>query len=102
MTQLTESTTLIREQVGGDTYTYYPLGKHIVIAPGICGGRPTFKYTRLEIMLILSLLASGETIEQVTADYANSHLSLEAIQEALLLAGEAFVQTTQQTYPLAA
>lgn len=102
MTQLLDSTKLIREQVGDDIYTYYPLGKHIVIAPGICGGRPTFKYTRLEVTLILSLLANGENIEQVIADYASSHLSPGAIQEAILLAGEAFIQTTRQIYPLAA
>lgn len=102
MTQFAKSTELVHEQVGDDIYEYYPLGKHVVIAPGICGGRPTFKYTRLEVSLILSLLARGESIEQVIADYADSRLSPEAVQEAILLAGEAFVQTTQHIYPFAA
>ena len=35
---------LKREIIGGEPYEYYPITKHIV-APGICGGRPTFKYT---------------------------------------------------------
>jgi uncharacterized protein (DUF433 family) len=99
MTQFAKSTKPVHEQVGDDIYEYYPLGKHVVIAPGICGGRPTFKYTRLEVSLILSLLARGENIEQVTADYADSRLTAEAIQEAIHLAGEAFVQTTQRIYP---
>ena len=39
---------LVYEIVGGETYEYYPLGKYVVAAPKVCGGRPTFKYTRLE------------------------------------------------------
>jgi len=39
---------LVREIVGGEPYEYYPVGRYIVIAPGVCGGRPTFKYTRDE------------------------------------------------------
>jgi uncharacterized protein (DUF433 family) len=101
MMQLSEPAQLNRERVGDDTYAYYSLGEHVVIAPGVCGGRPTFKYTRLEVALILSLLAQGETVDEIIADYADSHLSIEAIQESLLLAGEAFVQTTQRIYPLA-
>jgi hypothetical protein len=56
---------LVREMYGDSLYEYYPLGKYIVAAPGICGGRPTFKYTRLEVSVILSLIALGETVEQV-------------------------------------
>ena len=40
---------LVREIVGGAPYEYYPLGEFVVIAPGVCGGRPTLKYTRLEV-----------------------------------------------------
>jgi len=36
---------LVREIVGGEPSEYYPLGRHIVVAPGVCGGRPTFTYT---------------------------------------------------------
>ena len=87
MTQLAKSTKLVHERVGDDMYTYYPLGKYVVIAPDICGGRPTFKYTRLEVALILSLLAHGESVEQVIADYDHSRLTPEAIQEAIRLFG---------------
>jgi len=48
---------LVREIVGGEPYEYYPVGRHIVIAPGVCGGRPTFKYTRIDVRHALNLLA---------------------------------------------
>lgn len=35
---------LMTEIVGGEPYEYYPLGEYVVRAPGVCGGRPTFKY----------------------------------------------------------
>lgn len=35
---------LVREGDGDDVYEYYPLGEYVVVAPGVCGGRPTFKY----------------------------------------------------------
>ena len=40
---------LMTEMVGGEPYQYYPLGDYVVRAVGVCGGRPTFKYTRIEI-----------------------------------------------------
>ena len=43
------STKLIREITGGESYEYYPLGRYIVAALGVCGGRPTFKYTRIDV-----------------------------------------------------
>ncbi|MCE7986806.1 MAG: DUF433 domain-containing protein [Caldilinea sp. CFX5] len=30
----------------------------MVAAPGVCGGRPTFKYTRLEATMVLAFLAN--------------------------------------------
>ena len=50
---------LVHEIVGGEVYEYYPLGDHIVAARGVCGGRPTFKYTRIEATGALNLLAAG-------------------------------------------
>src|SRR5207247_6585588 len=40
---------LVCEIVEGEPYEYYPLGQYIVIAPGVCGGRPTFKNTRIDV-----------------------------------------------------
>jgi uncharacterized protein (DUF433 family) len=68
---------LVQEMYGGELYEYYPLCKYIVSAPGVCGGRPTFKHTRLEVSAILASIASGETIEQVVQAYAHSRLSLK-------------------------
>jgi len=77
---------MAREIYGGEVYKYYPLGKYIVAAPGVCGGRPTFKYTRLEVSFILALLAAGKTIEQVVQAYSLSRLTPEAVLEAIRLA----------------
>jgi hypothetical protein len=51
---------LVREQVGGEWYEYIPLGKFVVSAPAVCRGRPTFKYTRIEVAGVLN--ASGRGI----------------------------------------
>ena len=59
--------------------------------PNVCGGRPTFKYTRLEVAVVLDLLAAGWTIERLVHEYAQSHLTPEAITEAVRLAKEALV-----------
>jgi uncharacterized protein (DUF433 family) len=86
---------LVREEVGGgQIYEYYPLGKYIVSAPGICGGRPTFKYTRLEVAVILDLLAAGWTVERLVREYSKSRLTPEAVREALQLAKQALLQRT--------
>ena len=84
---------LVRETFGGVPYDYYPIGKYIVAAPGICGGRPTFKHTRLEVAVVLDLLADGWTIERVVGEYAHSRLTPQAVAEALRLAKEALVTT---------
>ena len=93
---------LVQEIYGGELYEYYPLGKHVVSAPGICGGRPTFKYTRLEVSAVLALIASGETIEQVVQAYALSRLTPEAVREAIRLADQALVQSAEILQPAAA
>src|SRR2546428_6718584 len=81
------STKLVREIVGEESYEYYPLGEYIVVAPGVCGGRPTFKYTRIDVRHALGLLAAGRTAEQVAHGY---DIPLEAVQEALGLAARVF------------
>ena len=81
------STKLVREIVGEESYEYYPLGQYIVAAPGMCGGRPTFKYTRIDVRHASGLLAAGHTVEQVAHSY---DLLIEAVQEALKLAARAF------------
>ncbi|MEK7728251.1 MAG: DUF433 domain-containing protein [candidate division KSB1 bacterium] len=93
-------TKLVRECYGGEIYEYHSLGKHIVMAPGVCGGRPTFKYTRLEVSMILSLLGAGQTIEEVVQAYSLSRLSSEAVHEAIGLANQALVKNTKKLVPV--
>jgi len=81
------------EMYGGEPYAYYALGKYVVVAPGVCGGRPTFKYTRIEAAFILDLLAGGWTIRRVINFYKRPEISEPAIREALRLASAAFVNT---------
>ena len=71
--------TVQHEVVGGEPYDFVPLGQHIVRAAGVCGGRPTFKYTRIEVAGAIGRLASGESI---VAGYAG-HVPREAVQEAI-------------------
>jgi len=73
---------LVNETVNGESYQYYPLGEHIVRASGVCGGRPTFKYTRIEIVGTLDRLAAGETLDEVVAGY-QGRVSREAVVEAV-------------------
>ena len=93
---------LVQEMYGGELYEYYPLGEYIVAAPGVCGGRPTFKYTRLEASMILAQLSLGKTVEQVIKDYWRSKITAEAIYEAIALANQAFIESTSQPQPQAA
>jgi uncharacterized protein (DUF433 family) len=79
---------LTSEIYGGEVYEYYPLGKYIVAAPGVCGGRPTFKYTRLEVSMILAQLSIGRTVDELVGDYRRPELTREAVYEALLLASK--------------
>ena len=73
---------LITEIVGREVYRYYPLSDHVVRAVGVCGERPTFKYTRIEIAGTLERLAAGETIDQIVQGY-RGRVSAAAIAEAI-------------------
>jgi uncharacterized protein (DUF433 family) len=86
---------LVREDVNGTVYEYVPLGKHIVSAPGVCRGRPTFKYTRIEVAGVLSLLRAGKSIGEVVTDY-EGRISRQAVQEAISLAARALVKAGTQ------
>lgn len=83
---------LINETVGDEIYQYYPLSQHIVRAIGVCGGRPTFKYTRIEIAETLERLAEGETIDDIVEGY-RGRVPREAIHEALNLVTHKFIET---------
>ncbi len=83
---------MVREIVGGEPYDYVPLGQYVVRAVGVCGGRPTFKYTRIEVSGALERLASGEPLDSIVAGYAE-RVPREAMQEAVHLVTHHYVDT---------
>ena len=87
---------LVREVRKGRAYEYYPLGKHVVIAPGACGGRPTFRGTRVEVQTVLDVLRSGRSMADLLQGYPA--VPRAAIREAIQLAA----QTLTEHYALAA
>ena len=78
---------LIRKLHAGHQYEYYPLGRYVVIAPGVCGDRPTFKGTRVEVQTVLDCLRNGRSIEDILLSYPT--VSRPAVQEAIQLATRA-------------
>lgn len=94
----TQNGQLVQEMYGGELYEYYPLGKYIVRAPGVCGGQPTFKYTRLEPSIILQL-SLGRAVEEVVAAYQPGRVSVEGVYEAIKLANQAFMALHRTTLP---
>jgi uncharacterized protein (DUF433 family) len=58
-------------------------------------GRPTFKYTRIEITGTLDRLAAGENMDQIVAGYRNK-ISREAVIEAIQLIASQFVKSLPQ------
>ncbi len=74
---------LVIEEFGGREYAYVPLGEYVVAARGVCGGRPTIKYTRLDARHIIGMLRAGELPEQIARNHS---ISADAIAEAEKLA----------------
>ena len=91
-------TKVMTEIIEGEAYQYYPLGKHVVRAVGVCGGRPTFKYTRIEIAGTLDRLAAGESLEEIVAGY-RGRVSREAIIEAIQIVTAGFLKTLPALEP---
>lgn len=82
---------LVREKVGEEWYEYVPLGKFVGSAPAVCHGRPTFKYTRIEVAGVLERLGAGHGAEVLIAD-SRGRLYREAIAEATALAAKALAR----------
>lgn len=93
-----EPSNLVTEIVGGEPYRYYPLGNYVVRAPGVCGGRPTFKYTRIEITGAVERLAAGESIDEVVSGF-RGRVSREAIADAVHLITNQYIESLPQLEP---
>lgn len=77
-----DASAVIREDRGGEPYEYVPLGRHIVSARGVCGGEPTFKYTRINVRFIVDRVRAGESPQEILAAYGG-RITPEALEEAL-------------------
>jgi uncharacterized protein (DUF433 family) len=54
---------------------------HIVHVPGICGGRPTLKGTRISVRHLAQLYKAGDTVEEILQMYP--YLSAAAVYDAI-------------------
>jgi uncharacterized protein (DUF433 family) len=54
---------------------------HIVQVPGICGGRPTMKGTRISVRYIAQLYKAGDAVEEILQ--AHPHLRAAAVYDAI-------------------
>jgi uncharacterized protein (DUF433 family) len=91
---------LVMEIVNDEPYQYYPLGEHVVRAIGVCGGRPTFKYTRIEISGTLGRLAAGESLDALVEGY-RGRVPRAAILEAIRLVTDQFLNALPELQPAA-
>lgn len=55
--------------------------ENIISNPGVLGGKPIIKNTRISVGFILELLASGGSVSAIVAAYPQ--LSEEAVKEAI-------------------
>jgi len=58
--------------------------ERIIRDKGICGGQPVFKGTRVTLRTVLASLASGDSPEEILADFPT--LQMEDIQAAIAFA----------------
>jgi len=74
---------MVVEEFAGREYAYVPLGRYVVAARGVCGGRPTIKYTRLDARHVVGMLRAGESPERIARHH---QIAVAAITEAVELA----------------
>ena len=67
------------------------LGRYIVADSGICGGKPTFRGTRILVEDVLGRVARGMAWETIVEEWRGA-VSMDAIAEAVRLAREALVR----------
>ena len=67
------------------------LGRHVVVDPRICHGKPTFRGTRILVADVLEQVSTGMSWDAIIAEW-NGNLTKEAIAEAVGLASEALLR----------
>jgi uncharacterized protein (DUF433 family) len=83
-----------REKMGEEWYEYVPLGTFVASTQAVCRGRPTFKYTRIEVAGMIGRLGTGHGFEVLIAD-SRGRPGREAIAEATAFSPE-LLDTDQQ------
>ena len=74
---------------------YLKIGQHLIAHPQVCGGRLTFRETRIKVADVLEMLDSGMTPQQVALNYPGL-VSIEAIQEAAMLVGDGVIREIEE------
>ena len=72
--------------------------KRIVVDPGIQGGRPVIKGTRIPVARVVGALSAGATAEELREDYG---LNEEDIRAALAYAAQAVEENEIHILPAA-
>ena len=60
------------------------LEERIIRDPGVCGGEPVFKGTRVTLRTVLASLAAGDSAEEILADFTT--LKPQDVQAAIAFA----------------
>ena len=76
---------LVSEEVNGVEMAYHPLGKYVVIQPGVQSGLPTIKHTRITAGAVVGRVQRGKSAQQIACDFG---IPLVAVKEAVRLAAE--------------
>lgn len=62
-------------------------GERVVRVPGVLGGKPTVKGTRISVDLVVTCFAGGMSIDEVLIDYP--HLTRDDVRACLAYAADA-------------
>jgi uncharacterized protein (DUF433 family) len=92
-----EADGLVREWYNGRIYAYYPIGRYIVSSPGVCGGRPIVKGTRIDARHLTGRVHFGESYDKIAGDYSGT-VSREAVEEAVRLEEEHGPEFLEETF----
>jgi uncharacterized protein (DUF433 family) len=77
------------------------IGRHIVADDKVCHGQPTFRGTRVLVGDVLGQIAEGMAWETIIEEWHGS-ITMDAITEAVQLAGRAFLEHYAAPEPISA
>ncbi len=71
------------------------MGRHIIVDPRICHGKPVFRGTRILVSDVLEQVALGMSWDAIIAEW-NGKLTKEAIAEVVSLASQALLKHSNE------